>query len=350
MATPQPTPTYFTHQSDDGTTVQFREVQTDAIKSPSSETFTREEGMAVRQFWTPWTTRWSFVTSMLGYSIIKTSTRAGKKYISRVRPFRHLDYSSMNALGPGADYLWVDSITSMQPWVTQGTSDPTTGVALYNEALFSVAFRSRPYPILSDAQLQTLTGGVFPDESSLYRYCIVEYQSTNKTQTLPPFGALTWADSPVNNPIPAALVEPLLVPEGDLTVLWLDVPIGGINWDAWMGRVLQPPLAQPTMGIIGGCNQAPFGNINSPGGLFPAQSLVCLTPQITPPHVMPNGVLAYDVKFRFKHYPGGGGGANYFYRNLAIPGGAAGVWAKIVFPGGGLVYPPVDFTKLFVPP
>jgi hypothetical protein len=349
--TGQPIFTYqtFTNPSS-GIQVNYREQGT-PNDSPSNEAFSRTEGSAVRQFYTPWKTRWSFVQNMLGYSFVANSGTA--KWISRVVPMSYVDFSSghdptdgVNTQNAG-DYLWADSIMGMKPFFPYGVPNALTKVATFQEALYTLGWRSYPYDILTDAQIiakqQPFTAFPYPksvnvpDESTLLRYCYTHFVPTNKYQTIPPFSTLVWGqDAGSDAGKPASAVVPIILPEGDYTVYWMQVPIEGLNWAA-------------IKSTVGKTNVANFGRLDFPGGLMAAGTLVCLNPELSIPYRMNNGRLAYDVKFKFKYYPYG---ANNFFKATGNPKTGLMGYISVNYP----TTPPtplfqsVDYTLMFTPP
>src|ERR1700693_4807370 len=96
-----------------------------------------------------------------------------------------------------------------------------------------------------------------------------------------------------------------LVPmcEGDLTVIWFQVPVNAIPWD-------------DITKTVGKSNNTPFGTPSPLNPyIFPTESLVCLMPKIAPYYRMAgpdtNSNWATNITYRFKYLPNG---ANHWYK------------------------------------
>ena len=212
----------------------------------------------------------------------------GYKYITRYNPFRHADFE---------DYMYAENVLELDGDVPRGRSDQN--VASFDEGCLGVNFNSPLYGILEDDAVQSKTGATYPDESSLLRNCLIEYNPTAKYQTIPPFSSIVWKDNGLggfNGKTVSANAVKLLF-EADYTVTWLDVPLRAL------------PLTA-ILACAGCTNVNPFGRADAPGGVMPSGTLIAMMPKIPLPHRMPTGALAYDVTMRFKVYPQG---ANRLY-------------------------------------
>jgi hypothetical protein len=314
----------------------YREQQTGSPCSPDEE-INRDMGRGTMKLWVPWAGRQQAALDFLGYSQPAVWTD-GTKYISRINPWNHPDW-------PG--YLYVERLGKIEGGpVPLGQSG--TGVAQFDEASIILMFHSPVWGIVADQAMAGLSGGA-PDESLLYRNCIIDYQPGGYYQTLPAFGSVVWFQAAASAGY-ATAHQNVLFANADYTVTWLDVPLAAL------------PLAN-IVAAIGTCNLNPFGRADAPGGLLNPESAVCLFPKISPPHRMPNGQFAYDVQLRFKVYPQNPknsdgspvtsgaynlGAANALYRYET--GQFEPVRIKKAGPVYTKIFPTSDFKLIFQPP
>jgi hypothetical protein len=122
--------------------------------------------------------------------------------------------------------------------------------------------------------------------------------------------AIVGAGGPTVGPGPGPPLAndvPILLNEGDVMIRWKQVPAEGIPVTAIANSIGKTNLYDFGIppGVVGG----------TIGCYFRKGTLLMLYPRYRV-YRMINGLFAYDIDFRFKHYPFG---ANSFYRVTSIP-------------------------------
>jgi len=286
--------------------------------------FSTDSGRCARHYYVNWHTNdpgfvWQVAKDFLGYSEVKVDGY-GNKYISRVIPHDHPHFPN---------YFYADSISRISGDIPIGRDSGK--VAVYDEAHVTVSYSAPMHKVLTDAELMTAAGSSWPDESSLRRYVVFQTRPSGYYQTLPFANALYWvSDTGPYEPVTNKVVT--LLPEGDLAVMWHQIPWTAVPWTA-------------IYDLMGKCNEGTFGYSGSMIGVIGAQKLVCLAPEINPIRLV-NGEYGANIVYRFKHFPNG---ANHFYY---FRRGTAGSWRQTSYTGqanGDKLYPPGDFRRLFRP-
>ncbi len=386
--------------------------------SSPTESYRGQMYTVQRVFDVAWGDRWTFALALLGDSQVLTDPDAPYGvFLSRKIPQGY----KTQVLGPdtGARWMFPVSIDSMEPigadlgYDANDVAQYTRGDAKHAGARITVTYEGTHYKVLSDSEMTTAgytqqdprTGDenldptdttVYPDESSLARYCSVFVQPMAEYLSLP-FNALRWAelnDKANNDPGMAAALgnvaqdatksypgSPVtnsygrIIPSTEVNITWHMVP--------------KVPKAMYT--ALGKVNAAPF---NDPYGRFTAlPGQLLLTNAELKPYRWIGGKYLFDISYKFKLFkpvpePGDPGyDATNDPFNQSIPGfitnnhflhfrvGAGGFNSPPVFrlltdngnyppvdtlakpnmalPAlarpGSLLYPYMDFTLLFTP-
>jgi hypothetical protein len=234
----------------------------------------------------------------IGYSTFKPG--GASPYISRVIPYEQPNFP---------DELFCISVPTVEPDKCPEADDKgitetwdSNGVASYNEAVVKVNYSTLSYNVMTDAQLLAFNNANgnpgSTGESLLQRYVTIDLQESTRGERIPALSALKFTDGGdvVDN------VAIVYLTEGLLTIIWHQIPLAAIPWDA-------------ILSTIGTTNNASFGRASPNNSyVFPAETLVMLTPKFRLPYRMtgpsPAASWATDITYRFKYFPYG---ANSFY-------------------------------------
>jgi hypothetical protein len=276
--------------------IPFREESRTPGTSPV-ENFAQDQSRAVQVVMTPWETRSSAKNDFLGRASVVTDPVTLIKHLQRLIPYAHPTYPN---------FLYCDSVSDIAGLIGSGIGPDT--VADYDEAKMKLNYVSYLFNIIDDFTLQhyNQVGGYTQNdgftEASLLRYMTPNWAPGGKFQTLPTQSALRW----VTDQVPVVLSQVILLPEGDLSIQWEQVPIQALNMKAMMALIGKTNLYQ--FGMSHPLNLVSGLTTTEPGTLvmlFPGVRLIR----------RPNGDFAYTVTLKFKKYPYG---ANCFFRYDAL--------------------------------
>jgi hypothetical protein len=261
------------------------------------------------------------ITDFLGYSepILEAGVVTG---IRRIIPYPHPSFPN---------YLYAESVKNIEGDVAQG-KDPQL-IAKYDEAKVSLEFSSLPYKVLTDDEMAARG---YTHEATLQRYVSITCKTTGRYEKVPTASGMKWFGTNVL----FANSSSVILGEGDLSIIWHQIPIEAIPWtaiNACMGCV-----DETAIGDVGGvyrfASDSYMGPILQTSAGRDRPKFLCLVPEFSDPYTMSNGEKAIDVNYRFKFYPYG---ANYFYR------WDAGAFQKPVTAGGVPFFPLARLSTLF---
>jgi hypothetical protein len=286
--------------------------------------FATDNVSATRVLEVPWAQLYDFARAVVGYPVLRSRLDGSNlvRYVTRVTP---MPYSAL-LRGPDASigtlnpFLWA---TDIPEWhgVGKYSIDPATGTATYPTARLTVVYSTLTYDVAEDALCIPPAGPLqpynVPDEGYyLTRHFTRFWRPAQRVESLP-FGLMqTVDDATAANRIPVRKGIPFTVPLADVTYVQHACPY------------VPTRAIQATMNRI---NLDPFDN-----GRFPAETLLCLTPDIQP-YFSPIGDRLYNLIWRFRFQP-----------NVDVGGTARG-WNYVFYkkPGTTVIdYVPVSSTGL----
>lgn len=261
------------------------------------------------------------VKDFLGYSTPLKNAANQVIGISRYIPYPHPSFDRV---------LYADTVQNMEGDVAQGID--VNDVAVYDEAKVAVTFTSYPYQILTDDEM--LAAG-YTSEASLQRYVTITTKTAGRYENVPTASGMKWFGTNVLFANKSAVI----LGEGDVSIIWHQVPIEAIPWDAinsCMGCVDE--VAVGDAGVYKFAASSYMGPILQLAAGRDKAKFLCLVPEFSEPYLMSNDGMAVDIKYNFKFYPFG---ANSFFR------WDTGQFERPVTAGGVPFFPLARFNPLF---
>ena len=183
-------------------------------------------------------------------------------YFTRIIPHRNPEYPShftdavMNFRGSPSFPVGVTGLDGK----TRGRGQGVESTPAFSQWEAQVRYSQRPYQIFTDAEAASMgaggfVGGIpFVNEHTLIRFCETKLLPVNRWQTVPALSGIKWVNPPsYGAKAGVTLKSGFLIPEGDLSVTWYQVPsqlinhkaidrcVGSTNWD-YFGSVMAHPI------------------------------------------------------------------------------------------------------------
>src|ERR1051326_198342 len=234
----------------------------------------------------------------LGYSNTAKDLSGNVTGIQRIIPYPH---------PTSPNYLYAVSVPNIEGWVPLGQDG--SKISIYDEAKVTVDFSTRSFKIKDDGTA---------DESILSQYVTIIPTTTGRMERIPQGSALVWTGTNIS----VANTGAVTFCEGEVDIIWHQIPVEAIPWNA-----IATCVGCCDGASAGGGNEKTFLKNTYIGPVF--QTLreatgqrfvpvfVCLSPKISKPYPMISGNspdetnYAVDINYKFKFYPFG---ANNFYR------------------------------------
>jgi hypothetical protein len=307
--------------------IQYTEFVSKGRAESPRGSFATDNVQATRVLEVDWANLYPFARSVVGYPVLRSFLDGGSgnlvRYVSRVTP---MPYSALlrspDSFGTLGPFMYATDILEWHG-VGQYSIDLATGTATYPRARLTVVYSTLTYDVAEDALCVPPAGPLAalnkPDEGYYLTRHFTRFWRPAQRVDFVPFGAMiTVDDVTAANRLPVRRGIPFYVPLADVTYVQHACPY---------------VPSKAIQAAVNKINATAFDNDR-----FPAETLLCLTPDIQP-YFSPIGDRLYNLVWRFKWQPNvdAGGtprGWNYFH------------WKKPGVTPATIDYAPVSTTGL----